>query len=110
MKKVIRLTESDLMRIVKRIIKEGNIDKSTKTKDFDVKLDKFQDNVRTFLKSKDCKFKTVGDDFEVHSDDKTIQIMFRKDGIKIKKEGEKFAKEFDFKEMGKIKSELNKMI
>jgi hypothetical protein len=110
MKKIIRLTESDLMRIVKRIINEGNLDKSTKTKDFDVKLDKFQDNVKNFLKSKDCDVKQVGDDFEVHSDDKTIQIMFRKTGIKIKKEGEKFAKEFDFKEMGKIKSEINKML
>jgi hypothetical protein len=110
MKKVVRLTESDLMRIVKRVIKEGNIDKSTKTKDFDVKLDRFQDNVRNFLKSKDCKVKTVGDDFEVETEDNTIQIMFRKEGIKIKKEGERFSKEFEFNEMGKIKTELNKMI
>jgi hypothetical protein len=36
--------------------------------------------------------------------------MFRKTGIKIKKEGDKFGKEFDFNEMGKIKSELNKML
>jgi hypothetical protein len=110
MKKVIRLSESDLMRIVKRVIQEGNLDKSSKSKDFDVKLDGFQDNVKNFLKNKDCKVKQVGDDLEVSSEDNTIQIMFRKTGIKIKKEGEKFSKEFDFKEMGKVKSEINRML
>ena len=110
MKKVIRLTESDLMRIVKRVIQEGSVDKLNKTKDFEVRLEKSQVHVKTFLKNKDCKVKQVGNDFEVHSGDNTIQIMFRKDGIKIKKEGEKFSKEFDFNEMGKIKSELNKML
>ena len=30
MKRIITLTESDLTRIVKRVIQEGNIDKSTK--------------------------------------------------------------------------------
>ena len=107
---VIRLTESDLVRIIERIISEGNIDKSTKTKDFNVKMDNFQDSVKKFLKGKDCKVRQVGDDFEVHSGDTMIQIMFRKTGIKIKKEGDKFGKEFDFNEMGKIKSELNKML
>ena len=38
MKKIIRLTESDLARIVKRVIQEGNIDKSSKEKDLDVKM------------------------------------------------------------------------
>ncbi|CAB4130130.1 hypothetical protein UFOVP117_270 [uncultured Caudovirales phage] len=107
---VIRLTESDLVRIIERVINEGNIDKSTKTKDFDVKMDNFQDSVKKFLKGKDCKVKQVGDDFEVHSGDTMIQVMFRKTGINIKKEGDKFGKEFDFNEMGKIKSYLNKML
>ena len=73
-------------------------------------MDNFQDNVKKFLKGKDCKVKQVGDDFEVHSGDTIIQVMFRKTGIKIKKEGDKFGKEFDFNEMGKIKSELNNML
>lgn len=107
---VVRLTESDLIRIIERVINEGNIDKSTKTKDFDVKKDNFQDSVKKFLKGKDCKVTQVGDDFEVHSGDTMIQVMFRKTGIQIKKEGDKFGKEFDFDEMGKIKSYLNKML
>ncbi len=110
MKKVVRLTEKELTDIIKRVINEGNIDRSTKEKDFDVKMDNFQDSVKKFLKGKDCKVKQVGDDFEVHSGDTIIQVMFRKTGIKIKKEGDKFGKEFDFNEMGKIKSELNKML
>jgi hypothetical protein len=111
MKKVIKLTESELTNLIKRIIEEGNLEKSVKSKDYDVKLDKFQDSVKNFLKSKDCKIKQVGDDFEVHCDGEHIcQIMFRKTGIKIKSLGDKFGKEFDFTEMGKVKSELSKLL
>jgi ribosome maturation protein Sdo1 len=110
MKKVIRLTESDLERIVKRIIKEGSIDKSTKEKDLDVKMETFRTKIKNFLKSKDCNVKQVGTDFEVHCDNKHVgQVMFRRDKITVKKMGDKFGKDFNFDEMGKIKSELSKM-
>jgi hypothetical protein len=111
MKKIIRLTESDLTRIVKRIIKEGNIDKSTKEKDLDVKMETLRDNIKNFIKSKDCKVKQVGTDFEIHCDGEHVaQVMFRRNAITIKKEGSKFGKEFKFNEMGKLKQELSKMI
>lgn len=111
MKKVIRLTESDLVRIVKRVIQEGNIDKSSKEKDLDVKMENFRDKIRDFLKSKDCKVKQVGTDFEVHCDGEHVgQVMFRRNAITVKKEGSRFGKDFKFNEMGDIKSELSKML
>jgi hypothetical protein len=36
--------------------------------------------------------------------------MFRKDYIGVKKEGNKFPKEFGYDELGKIKSELSDII
>lgn len=111
MKKIIKLTESDLARIVKRVIIEGKLDKSTKEKDLDVKMDNFRDKIKDYLKSKDCTIKQVGTDFEIHCDGEEVgQVMFRRDKITIKKGGSKFGKDFGFNEMGKIKSELSKLI
>ena len=105
------LKESDLTRIVKRVINEGSIDKSTKEKDLDVKMENFRDKIKNFLKSKDCKVKQVGTDFEIHCDGEHVgQVMFRRNAITIKKEGNKFGKDFKFNEMGEIKSELSKII
>lgn len=111
MKKIVKLTESDLIRIVERVIQEGKTDKSIKEKDVDVKIERFQDTTKDFLKSHDCKVKQVGNDFEIHCDGEHVgQVMFRKDGITVKKEGTKFGKEFDFNELGKVKSEIKKLI
>jgi DNA-binding MarR family transcriptional regulator len=111
MKKIIRLTESDLTRIVKRVIQEGNIEKSSKEKDLDVKMENLRDYLERFSKSIDCEFKKVGDDFEIHCNgDHVGQLMFRKEGIKLKKTGEKFSKEFDFNEMGMLRKEIKKLI
>jgi hypothetical protein len=68
MKKVIKLTESDIERLVEKIIREGKTDKSTKEKDLDVKMENFRDKIKDFLKSKNCTVKQVGTDFEVHRD------------------------------------------
>lgn len=90
---------------------EGRTDKASKEKDSDVKLEQFRKTIGDFLKGKNCKTKKVGDDFEVHHDDEHIaQVMFRKDYVGVKKEGNKFPKEFDYKELGKIKSELSEII
>ena len=111
MKKIIRLTESDLTRIVKRVIEEGSIDKSTKEKDLDVKMENFRDKIKSFLKSRDCNVKQVGTDFEIHCDGEHVgQVMFRRNAITVKKEGSKFGKDFKFNEMGEIKTMLNTLI
>lgn len=111
MKKIVRLSESQLISVIKRIVKEGNIDKSTKERDLDVKMENFRDKIKNFLKEKDCKVKQVGTDFEVHCDGEHVaQVMFRRTGITVKKEGSKFGKEFNFSEMGELKRELTKLI
>jgi hypothetical protein len=111
MKNIVKLTESDLVRIVQRVIQEGKTDKGVKEKDADVKIENFQDTIKNFIKSQDCKVKQVGNDFEIHCDGKHVgQVMFRKDGITVKKQGSKFAKEFDFNELGKVKTEIKNLI
>lgn len=75
------------------------------------RIDNFRKKIQDYVKSQDCKTKQVGNDLEVHfGDDKLSQVMFRDDYIGIKKEGNKFAKEFKYNEFGKIKSELSSII
>ena len=93
-----------------QFVNEGKLMKS-KSVDSDVKKEQFREKVNNYVKSQDCKTKQVGDDFELHCNDEHIaQIMFRDDYIGIKKEGNKFPKEFKYNEFGKIKKELSKMI
>ena len=67
--------------------------------------------VKDHIKSQECDTKQVGNDLEVHCDDKHIaQVMFRKDYIGVKKVGNKFPKELGYDELGKVKSELSDII
>ena len=67
----------------------------------------FQDKIESHISGLGCKIKKVGNDFEIHHEDERIaQVMFREDYIGIKKEGNKFPKEFEYTELGKIKSEI----
>lgn len=95
---------------------EGATEKAAKRKDKNLeinpdKLESMRKKVKDHVESQDCKTKKVGDDFEVHYNDEHIaQVMFRKDYIAVKKEGNKFPKEFEYTELGKIKSELSDII
>ncbi len=92
-------------------ISEGKIEKAYKSKDSDVKKEMFRDKIKDFLKSKDCKISQVGDDFEVHKDSEDmVQVMFRNDKITVRKEGNKFGKDFDYNQLGDVKKELSKII
>ncbi len=89
---------------------EGRTDKVVKEKDTQVKVNEFRITIKNLLKSKNLDFKQVGDDFEVMVDKKRVgQIMFRKDKVTVKKESNKFGKDFDYKELGKIKTEINNL-
>lgn len=95
---------------------EGATEKAAKRKDKNLeinpdKLESMRKKIKDHVESQDCKTKKVGDDFEVHFDGEHIaQVMFRKDYIAVKKEGSKFPKEFEYTELGKIKSELSDII
>jgi hypothetical protein len=93
-------------------VKEGktqDIAKKGKKDSYDIS--RFQDIIENHIKSLQGKIKKIGNDFEVHYDGEYVaQIMFREDYIGIKKEGNKFSKDFKYNDLGKIKSELNKII
>jgi hypothetical protein len=94
---------------------EGKTEKANKSKDNDVKKELIRDKVKDFLKSNSCKVEQVGNDLEVYLKYYTdyeyiFQIMFRNDKVTIKKEGNKFGKEFKYNELGKIKSEISSII
>ena len=90
---------------------EGRTDKAYKSKDSDVKKEIFREKIENFLKSKGCEIIQVGDDFEVHVDDKHVcQIMFRNDKITVKKEGNKFGKDFEYNKLGDVKKEISKCL
>ena len=75
------------------------------------KKEAFRTKVEEHVKSQGCKVKQVGNDFEVSCEGKHIaQVMFRKDKISVKKVDNKFGKDFDYTELGKIKSKITEII
>ena len=75
------------------------------------KKDQLRKAVEDHIKDKECKTKKVGDDFEIHCDGDHIgQVMFRDEKITVKKQGDKFGKEFKYNELGKIKAEITSVI
>ena len=95
---------------------EGATEKAAKRKDkkLDInpdKMDSMRKKVKDHVESQGCETKQVGDDLEIHLDKKHIaQVMFRKEYIGVKKVGNKFPKELEYTELGKIKSELSDII
>jgi hypothetical protein len=90
---------------------EGRTEKAYKSKDSDVKKEAFRTKIKDFLKSKGCKISQVGDDFEVHLETEDIlQIMFRNDKMTVKKESNKFGKDFKYNQLGDVKKEISRII
>ena len=94
---------------------EGKAEKAAKNpygnKTKENKKDHLRKAVEDHIKNKYCKAKQVGDDFEIHYDGEHIgQVMFRNDFVGVKEKDVKFTKEFKYTELGKIKSEISKII
>jgi hypothetical protein len=98
---------------------EGKAEKAAKNpygkKTKEDKKDQLRKSIEDHIKSKECKVKQVGDDFEIHCDSKNAgkhigQVMFRNDVITVKKKEDKFGKEFKYDQLGKIKSEITSII
>jgi len=92
-------------------VKEGKAYKAITSKDRDIKISSFQDKIESHISGLGAKIKKIGSDFEIHYDGEHIaQVMFREDYIGVKKQGNKFPKEFEYTELGKIKSEITNII
>jgi|688.fasta_scaffold83951_4 hypothetical protein len=101
-------------------VKEGKTHKSSKP---DKKVGKeglrltdkkenFRTEVKNLIKSHDdFNFKQVGNDLSIHKDGEHIlQVMFRDDYVGVQKNGNKFPKEFEYNELGKIKKEIGDIL
>jgi hypothetical protein len=104
-------TKKDITTKVTKV-KEGrthDVAKKGKKESHDVS--KFQGMIESHVYGLGAKIKQVGNDFEIHYGGEHIaQVMFREDYIGVKKEGNKFPKEFKYAELGKIKSEITDII
>lgn len=95
---------------------EGVAYKDTKKKhersdEYGNKKEDFRKKIKDFIKSLDCTTKQVGNDLEMSYKGKYVaQIMLRDNYIGIKKESNKFPKEFKYNELGKVKEELKSLI
>jgi hypothetical protein len=93
-------------------VKEGRTyDVAKKVSKESTDINKFQDMIEKHITELKAKVKKVGSDFEIHYNGKHIgQVMFRKDYIAVKKEENKFPKEFEYSQKSKIKSEITELI
>jgi hypothetical protein len=90
---------------------KASVRKDKKLEVNDDRRDQMRKKIADHIKSQGCKTKQIGNDLEVHHDDKHLaQVMFRKDYIGVQKEGNKFPKEFEYNELGKIKTEITNII
>jgi len=104
-------TKKDITTKVTKVKEGRTYDVAKKGKKEKYDISKFQETIQNHLRSLDVKIKKVGNDFEIHNSGKHIaQVMFREDYIGIKKEGNKFTKEFKYTELGKIKSEIRNIV
>lgn len=100
----------DLLNTVTRV-KEGRIYKGAKLphegkEDFSNRKEDFRDKIENLLKSLDVNIDRIGNDFEASKNEIIIQIMFRDNVISLKKEGDRYTKDFSYSQFGKVKSEI----
>ena len=112
--------KTDMNTVTK--VKEGRAYKDTKSpKDKTIgkggvkitdRISDFQGKIKSHIGGfKGVDVKNVGNDFEIHKGGEIIaQVMFRPDYIGVRKNGVKFVDEFKYIELGKIKSEITKII
>ena len=75
------------------------------------KKEEFRSKIKTHVESQYMKTKEVGNDLEVLCDGEMIaQVMFRNQFVGVKKKGVKFVDEFEYTELGKIKSKITQII
>jgi hypothetical protein len=93
-------------------VKEGRTyDVAKKGKKETHDISKFREMIENHVSGLGAKTKKIGSDLEVHfNGEHILQVMFREDYIGVKKQGNKFPKEFEYSELGKIKSELSDLI
>lgn len=76
------------------------------------KKENFRTEVKNLVKSHDeFSIKQVGNDFSINKGaEHILQIMFRDNYVGIQKVGNKFPKEFEYNELGKIKKEIGDIL
>lgn len=76
------------------------------------KKENFRTEVKNLIKSHDeFSIKQVGNDLSINKDGEHIlQVMFRDEYVGVQKVGNKFPKEFEYNELGKIKAEINSIL
>lgn len=93
-----------------RTFKDTKKPHAKKAWDPDKKAD-FREKIEDHVKSQGLKTKKVGNDIEIHHDDKMIaQVMFRDSYVGVKEKGAKHTDEFEYTELGKIKSKVSEII
>jgi predicted XRE-type DNA-binding protein len=94
-----------------RAFKDTKKQYAKKASDPDKKSD-FRDKVEEHVKSKGFKTKQVGNDLEIHSKEGEMlaQVMFREEYVGVRKKGNKFVDEFEYTELGKIKSKIGNIL
>ncbi len=67
--------------------------------------------IKNHIKSKELTSKQVGNDLEIICNDKMIaQVMFRDSYVGVRAKGAKFADEFEYTELGKIKAKISEIV
>lgn len=76
------------------------------------KKENFRTEVKNLIKSHDeFSIKQVGNDLSINKDGEHIlQVMFRDEYVGVQKVGNKFPKEFEYNELGKIKKEIGDIL